>query len=548
MLNIHHIKNKCQHSVRVLGCLFLLFLVNNGFAQKIAFPTAEGYGKYATGGRGGKVFEVANLNASGSGSLGDALNASGARTIVFRVGGTIKGDFNITNGDVTIAGQTAPGDGIEINGSLSINASNVILRYIRVRGNGTGDVITGGHYYKNIIIDHVSSSYSSDEVFSVYWNYDITVQWCMITEACSADHKFGGIWGGERATYHHNLFAHNTDRNPRIASGAGHNDVRNNVLYNWKNEGIYGGEWIQTNDGKKTSGDGCWVNVVANYIKPGPGTPTTFEKHARVCSPWTQKGGVGNYGKWYVADNVLVGHDDVTKDNWKGVFPNDLEGKKTNDQASISSIKLAVPAEFMPINQQTAADAYTDVLAGVGCSFPRRDAVDTRIINEVRIGTATKGDNGFVSNIGQSDGHPSLKNGTAPIDSDHDGMPNDWETANGLKPNDASDGAKYTLNTDYTNLEVYLACVLGELSTCGVATGLSETESVSYQGISVYPNPSRSTFHFSTTHATDLQVIDTKGRLCEEYKNVSTAEFGANLKPGIYYLKIDAKMYELIKE
>lgn len=423
--------------------------------ELVAFPCAEGYGKVATGGRGGKVYEVTTLNGSGAGSLGAALAASGARTIVFRVGGTIEGDFNIASGDVTVAGQTAPGDGIEINGSLSINASNVIVRYLRVRGNGSGDVITGGHYHKKIIIDHVSASYSSDEVFSVYWDYDITVQWSIISEAVSADHKFGGIWGGERASYHHNLFAHNTDRNPRIASGSGHNDVRNNVVYNWQNETIYGGERIQTNDNKMTSGDGCWVNVVGNYFKPGPGTPTTPEKSARICSPWTQKGGAANYGKWYVADNVVVGNDEVTKDNWKGVFPVDVEGKKTNDQASIPGLSLMTPVESMPIPAQSAEDAYRDVLAHAGCSRPVRDPVDTRIIEEVRTGTASKGDKGFVSTIGQTDGHPVLKGGTAPVDTDHDGMPDEWESANGLDPKNEADRNE-TYGPGYTMLEKYL--------------------------------------------------------------------------------------------
>lgn len=423
--------------------------------ELVAFPCAEGYGKTTSGGRAGKVYEVTTLGGSGAGSLGDAIKASGKRTIVFRVGGTINGNFNISSGDVTIAGQTAPGDGIEINGTLSINANNIIVRYIRVRGNGSGDVITGGHYNKNIIFDHVSASYSSDEIFSVYWIYDITIQWSIISEACSGDHKFGGIWGGERASYHHNLFAHNTDRNPRIASGAGHNDVRNNVIYNWKNETIYGGERIQTNDNKKTSGDGCWVNVVGNYLKPGPGTLTAIERHARICSPWTQRGGAANYGKWYVSDNVVVGHDDITKDNWKGVFPNDVEGGKTNDQASIPGLKLETPAEFMPIRQQTAEAAYNDVLAHGGCSLPARDAVDKRIIEEVRTGTASKGDNGFVTSVSQTDGHPPLKSGTAPTDSDHDGMPDEWETANGLDPKNPEDGNK-TYGPGYTMLEKYM--------------------------------------------------------------------------------------------
>ncbi|MEN8907780.1 MAG: cellulose binding domain-containing protein [Clostridiales bacterium] len=418
----------------------------------VAFPGAEGYGKTATGGRGGKVYEVTTLNSSGSGSLGEALGASGARTVVFRVGGTIKGDFTISNDDITIAGQTAPGDGICINGSLKISADNVILRYIRVRANANDDTITNDHNNpgRNIIIDHVSASWSGDEVFSIYFNEDVTFQWCMITEACSSDHKFGGIWGNNRGTYHHNLFAHNTDRNPRIASGSGNNDLRNNVIYNWKNFGIYGGEVHEVGKPEHT---GTSTNVVANYIKPGPGTPTAIEKHSQICSPWSRDG-ASDYGDWYVADNYVVGHPDVTADNWKGVFPQ-YTGSIDNDQAAIPGLKLDNPVEYMPIRQQTAEDAYIDVLKDVGCSLPNYDSVDSRIIEEVRNGTATYGSNGFISTPSEVGGHPSLKNGTAPTDSDHDGMPDSWENKNGLDPNNSNDRNNKD-SKGYTMLENYL--------------------------------------------------------------------------------------------
>jgi pectate lyase len=206
----------------------------------VAFPGAEGYGKFATGGRGGAVYEVTNLNASGSGSLGEALGASGPRTVVFRVGGTIGGNFTISNDDITIAGQTAPGDGVAINGRLTVVANNVIIRYIRVRGIASGDTVTNNHNSPNHtqIYDHISTNWSSDEVMSIYFNEHITIQYCMITEACSSSHQFGGIWGDNYSTYHHNLFAHNTNRNPRIASGSGYNDFRNNVVYNWEGNAI----------------------------------------------------------------------------------------------------------------------------------------------------------------------------------------------------------------------------------------------------------------------------------------------------------------------
>ena len=232
--------------------IFLLFSDVILCADQLAFPTAEGYGKYTVGGRGGKVIEVTNLNSSGPGSFAAAVADSGARTVVFRVSGTIPGNVRINNDNITIAGQTAPGDGICIKGNLTISANDVIIRYIRVRfdpSTGESDAIFG-RYHKNIILDHLSTSWSTDEVLSVYMNENVTIQWCMITEACekgdSDSHRFGGIWGNNYGTMHHNLFAHNESRNPRFASGCGFNDYRNNVVYNWDYQSCYGGEKSQT--------------------------------------------------------------------------------------------------------------------------------------------------------------------------------------------------------------------------------------------------------------------------------------------------------------
>ena len=219
----------------VLPSILLVCFTSTIYSRQIAFPGAEGYGKYASGGRGGKVYEVTTLKSSGPGSLGEAIGASGPRTVVFRVSGTIEGNFRINSDKITIAGQTAPGDGICIKGSLRVDANDVIIRYIRVRANpavGQVDAIYG-EFCKNVILDHVSASWSSDEVVSLYRNENITIQWCMITEACANEdggHRFGGIWGNNYSTYHHNLLAHNDSRNPRWGSGTRYNDYRNNVL------------------------------------------------------------------------------------------------------------------------------------------------------------------------------------------------------------------------------------------------------------------------------------------------------------------------------
>ena len=413
--------------------------------EVLAFPEAEGYGKNATGGRGGAVYEVTTLNPTGPGSLGAAIDASGPRTVVFRVGGTIVGNFEIRNDNITIAGQTAPGDGICIKGNLYVSANNVIIRYLRVRQdtsvNPESDAMTG-RFHQNIILDHVSASWSGDEVMSLYHNTNVTIQWCMIAEACAkfingtnTGHQFGGIWGNNYSTYHHNLIADNVSRNPRWASGCGYNDYRNNVIYNWNYNSCYGGEAMQ--DGATNQFSFTTVNMVANYYKAGPATQSGVRR--RIAEP---SGNVYGVGSWYVADNYVDGYPAVTADNWQGVD-------------GTSYVKMNAPWDAMPINQQTAEAAYTNVLAKVGCFKPHRDSVDASIIQDVANGTATYGDNGIFTYPTDGGGWPTLASGTPPVDSDHDGMPDSWEIAHGLNPNDPSD--RNTIGPDgYTHLEEYL--------------------------------------------------------------------------------------------
>ena len=380
----------------------------------------------------------------GRGSFRAAIEARGPRTVVFRVSGTIEGRYRLRNDFITIAGQTAPGDGVCIKGSLTLSADEVIIRYIRVRANpavGEVDAITG-EYGRNIILDHVSASWSSDEVLSLYRNEHVTIQWCMITEACvkfvdgkDTGHRFGGIWGNNYSTYHHNLFAHNDSRNPRWAPGTKYNDYRNNVLYNWGYNSCYGGEGLEDSDANLNF---AVFNMVANYYKPGPATRDNVKR--RIASPGRNEGGVGS---WYVAGNLIEGFPKVTADNWLGM---DGENYKRLDK----------PWDAMPFKQQSPRKAYEAVLAHAGCSLPKRDSVDVRIIEEVRSGKSTHGRNGIIVRPDDVGGWPELKTGLAPVDSDHDGMPDAWEKKHGLDANDASDGAQDRDGDGYTNVEEYI--------------------------------------------------------------------------------------------
>ena len=419
-------------------------------AAWIGLTALHGYGAKATGGRGGQVIAVTNLNDSGPGSLREAIDAKGPRTIVFRVSGIIplSSALRIKNGDLTIAGQTAPGDGICIKGALSFSASNVIIRYLRVRPDpsaGEVDAITCRNE-KDIILDHVSASWSSDELLSLYHNENVTIQWCMITEACvkfkegeDTGHRFGGIWGNNFGTYHHNLIAHNDSRNPRWASGCGYNDYRNNVLYNWGYESSYGGEARQTGDRRTPAILFSTINMVANYYKPGPATRS--EVKARIAKPSSR--GSDDNGSWQVADNYVDGSPEVTADNWLGMHGNGFT-------------RLDAPWEAMPIQQQSPKDAYLAVLDHAGCSLPKRDPVDDRLMAEARNGTAAHSRNGVMPPPADVGGWPELKSQPAPNDSDEDGMPDEWESKHGLNPNDASDGALDGDKDGYSNLEEYL--------------------------------------------------------------------------------------------
>ncbi len=441
-------------------------------SQQLAFPGAEGYGKYTVGGRGGKVYEVTNLNDSGTGSLRAAVEASGARTIVFRVSGTItlNSALKIKNPYITIAGQTAPGDGICLKKyPLTFdNANQVIVRYIRVRfGDETGldyDAVSS-RGASNVILDHMSASWSVDETMSVYFCDNITIQWCMISESMfnsnhvKGSHGFGGIWGSNLSTSHHNLLAHHSSRNPRMASGCGNFDYRNNVVYNWGYNSTYGGEQHQSGDANHQFSK---INMMANYYKPGPATTPGVMSY-RIANP-SYRDVKTDYGLWYIADNMMVGSPTVTADNWNGgVQPQGGSG-------DYSYLKLAEAWPAMAIDQQTAEETYASVLDNVGATLPKQDIVDARIVHDTRNGDATFEGVTYEQNKSVTDktkicgiidsqkdvgGWPELKSTAAPTDADHDGMPDDWENNHELNPNDKDDGN--IVGADgYTNLEKYL--------------------------------------------------------------------------------------------
>ncbi|HEY3855457.1 MAG TPA: hypothetical protein VGO67_13785 [Verrucomicrobiae bacterium] len=396
----------------------------------LAFPGAEGYGAFTKGGRGGKIFIVTNLNDSGPGSLREAVEAKGPRTVVFGVGGIIETTgLDVREPYLTIAGQTAPGDGICIKkGAGNANAfdvsqtHDVILRYLRFRsGKNTGDVrcesfrITDS---ENVIVDHCSASWGNPETFSAAGAVDrCTVQWCIISEGNNAQkHAFSTIIAGDRTTWHHNLFAHMFSRVPRWGDITVECDFRNNVIYDWGHTCGYG--------------DMRTLNYVNNYLRPGPSTtqrPPYFIIDPKIALP----------ASLYIDGNVMRGMPGVSSDNWKGV--------KT-DRVWQSLTPFPAP----PVKTQTADEAFELVLNNAGATLPKQDAVDARAVGDARNWTGR-----IINNEDEVGAWPEYKRGASPIGSENDGIPDEWKKAHGLPLNDPS--VANEVNADgYTTLEVYL--------------------------------------------------------------------------------------------
>lgn len=453
---------------RLIIAIAFIVITQFVIAQQLAFPGAEGFGKYATGGRGGKVIAVTNLNDSGEGSFRWALEQFPGEplTVVFAVSGIIElqSKIQIKRSNLTIAGQTAPGDGICLkNQSLILNGAsskgnhgNIIIRYIRSRPGGTLKTGLYGFDMENchdVIVDHCSFSWANEECAAMYDTKNVTVQWCIVSEGLyEAGHQkghrsYGGVWGGQYASYHHNLLAHLNSRAVRFNGARAHDtialiDYRNNVIYNWGNaNAAYGGE-------VNIAGGVSQVNIVNNYYKPGPATAAEL----KFVNASFQKENSKGTGQWFVDGNIMEGDKSLTKKNANGV---DL---KAQGYPSGAISEKAFPVSVvLPV--ETAKESYEKVLKYAGAIFPKRDATDERVVNETRTGTATGkgvfGKPGIIDSPLAVGGWAEYKSAPAPVDTDSDGMPDAWEIKKGLNPNDANDRNKVDAS-GYTMLEIYL--------------------------------------------------------------------------------------------
>lgn len=459
-------------------------------AEIPAFPGAMGGGAYTFGGRGGRVIVVTSLEDSGPGTLRDACYQGGARIIVFNVSGIIhlKSPIIMRAPYVTIAGQTAPGDGVCIAGeTFWIMTHDVVIRHMRFRRGetwvGRRDDAIGGNPIGNIMIDHVSASWGLDEDMSIYRHmYDdgtkkkpnqpaeeklgtvnITIQNSIFSEALDTyNHAFGSTLGGENCSFMRNLWADNAGRNPSIGWNGIFN-FANNVVYNWVHRSIDGGDYK------------AQFNIINNYFKPGPLTPKNTPIGHRILKPESGRSSLSykQYGRCYVNGNIMEGNEKVTKDNWDGgVQVEELP----NAGEYTPYMKVNKPLPMPSFTIMPTEKVFDYVLANAGALLPRRDAVDKRVTEQVRTGKVvynkdfsdtlkpqfehrrlpkTSYMQGIITDIRQVGGYPEYK-GTPYKDSDKDGMPDDWEIKYHLNPNDPSDAVKDCNGDGYTNIEKYI--------------------------------------------------------------------------------------------
>lgn len=457
-------------------------------AEVVAFPGAEGGGKYSFGGRGGKVYVVNNLNDDGPGSLRWACEQGGARTIVFNVAGIIKlkSPLIIRAPYITIAGQTAPGDGVCVAGeSVWINTHDVVIRYMRFRRGDTNvgrrDDAIGGNPIGNIIIDHVSASWGLDENMSMYRHMyndstgkiedkfptvNITIQNSIFSEALDTwNHAFGSTLGGENCTFMRNLWANNAGRNPSIGWNGVFNFV-NNVVFNWVHRSTDGGDYR------------AQYNIINNYYKPGPLTPKNEPVGHRILKPESGRSKLKYlvFGRAYVNGNIMEGYPAITKNNWDG-------GVQIEDEPNVDKyedlMRVNKPLPMPAISILPAQQAFNYVTENVGANLPKRDPVDARILEQVKTGKIAYKEGvklpesqfkhrrlpidsykqGIITDIAQVGGYPEYK-GTPYKDADNDGMPDEWETKHGLNPKNAADATADRNKDGYTNIEEYMNSVV----------------------------------------------------------------------------------------
>lgn len=478
---------RCLATITIC-CLAVSFVFSQ--SNQLAFPGADGFGKFTTGGRGGTVYIVTNLNDDGPGSLRQAVEASGKRIVVFETSGNIilRSPLRITNPDITIAGQTAPGDGITLQDYPLVmdSENNIIVRFLRVRlGDRAGESYDAfeAKYCRNVIIDHCSFSWGSDEVATFVGNENISIQWNYIFEGLNqsvhakGDHGYGGILGGKNTSFHHNLIANNTQRSMRfdhpdvyrtstlLNTMRGVVDFRNNVIYNWRDVGTHGGE-------------AGTFNMVNNFYKPGPATTQNLV-FLRAQNERSNGSLVYDYGKFFISGNHFHNNTAFTLDNWKGV----IAQNGTSQDVSRMRINTPHPSAVYDATH-SALEAYELVLSLGGSSF-KRDDVDKRVVSNVQNGTfsfqGSKGSvNGIIDSQNDVGGWPRLNASAPPTDTDRDGMPNSWELANGLDPS-RKDDKGLDLHPYYTNIEVYINSLVSDIMLP------DNTETVAVTGVSVDP-------------------------------------------------------------
>jgi hypothetical protein len=543
----------------------LLFCASIGYAQTEipAFPGAEGGGMHSTGGRGGIVYFVTSLDDTGmgnsdtrEGTLRWCLAQAGPRTIVFRVSGIILLKSVLTIKDnTTIAGQTAPGDGICIAGyTTQLKGSNVIVRYIRFRMgdlNSAAEDAFWGRYYTNVIIDHCSMSWSVDECASFYDNGNFTLQWCILSESLrnsvhpKGAHGYGGIWGGRTASFHHNLLAHHDSRNPRMCGSRYSNladlelvDFRNNVIYNWGSNSGYAGE-------------GGRYNFVNNYYKPGPGSSNTTRIFQPNADDGTNQQAKGIWGAFYVNGNYMDGSTAVTNDNWAGIHPN--PATKSKDELK-SDVEFTVPF----VTTQTADSAYALVLAGAGASF-HRDSTDARIVNEATNGLAPMRASKGTTRAGLIDSQKDVggweqyffRDYQVPADEDRDGMADEWELTVGLNPADGSD-QNLVDTTGYTMIENFLNSFfdIPDTTVVPIDTTIVPVLIKGYETqLVVYPNPAIGNtcirFNLDQDEAVKTEILSLTGKTMKVVANgryqkgINKVSFDAStLNHGLHFCRI----------